>query len=113
MSKKTNSEDQINPDKLEIPKIIFTNSDNFMKNPIESFNININKFNNINDASLKNGLDINKISSIQKELLNRLKDNIKFNFMNENESKNFTVVHKKVPIFKRKNNDNPTITWDN
>ena len=84
-----------------------------MSDPIKSLKIDINNFNNINNPSLNSGLDIKRISSIQNELLDRLKDNIKLNLLNEEESKKLTVVHKEVPIVKRENNDNPGFTWEN
>ena len=114
MKKINKIEDHIDADKLEIPKIIPFHTDNIINDPIKSLNIDINNFNNIDDPSLNSGLNLNKISSIQSELLNRLKDNIKLNLLNGNEAKNFTtVIHKKVPILKRKNNDNPLIIWEN
>lgn len=76
-------------------------------------NVNINNFNNINDPRLNKALDIKRISSIQNELLNRLKDNLRLNLLNEEESKKITVTHKEVPIIKRENNDNPDVTWEN
>ena len=112
-SKNLKIEDHIDPTKLEIPKIIRSNDDNIMRDPIKSLNIDINSFNNINDASLNSGMNLNKISTIQNELLDRLKDNIKLNILNAEESKKMIVTSKKVPIIKKTNTDNPTLTWEN
>lgn len=50
-------------------------------------------------------MDFEKIKSVQENLLDRLKDEIKFGFKNENESKKLTVSKKMVPIIKMDDQD--------
>lgn len=100
---------KLNPDDYEIPELkkpqysIESDTD-----PIDSLKININQFNNIKNVNLSDSLDFNKISSIQNDLLSRLRDQIKLNLVDDEEAKKLRVAYKKVPIV-IKNNDEPFV----
>lgn len=101
---------ELNTDDYEIPELRKASKDPFKfdTNSIDSFKVNINQFNNIDNLDLNNSLDFGKISSIQNDLLNQLKDHLKLNLVSDEEAKKLRVVKRQVPII-IKNNDDPYI----
>lgn len=72
-------------------------------NPIDTLNFNINNYNNINNNLVTKSLDFNKISTIQENLLKRLKDEFKISMLGKLPGTNLTVTYKKVPVIKSEN----------
>jgi hypothetical protein len=100
---------KLNTDDYEVPEMVKPKDPfKFDTNSIDSLKIDINQFNNINDSNLLNSLDFNKIYSVQSDLLNSLKDQIKLNLLSNEEQKNLRVSRKQVPIV-IKNNDDPFV----
>lgn len=100
---------KLNTDDYEVPEMVKPKDPfKFDPNSIDSLKIDINQFNNNIDNNLLNSLDFNKISSIQSDLLNGLKDQIKLNLLGDGEQKHLRVSRKQVPII-IKNNDDPFV----
>ncbi len=95
-------------DDYEIPELRkYDDQFKFDTNSIKSFQVDINKFNNNKNAYSSDSLDFDRISSIQNELLNGLKDQLRLNFVNQ-ESKKLRNSYKNRPII-IKNNDDPFV----